>query len=227
MNRRTAVPFDPYYFQREAQAGRRYTTTATFRKIYASNHWGASARSGRGASFDQAAAVLRQLEALIEQLDVRTLLDVPCGDFTWMQHLTSDVRYIGGDVLPELVMENEQKWSGPRRRFAVIDILKDDLPDAELLLCRDCLVHFSFDDIGAALRNISRSRCRWLLATTFPDCATNEDIATGDWRPVNLERPPFDLPPPQLLLNEQCTEAGDTFADKSLALWDVEDLGLT
>jgi hypothetical protein len=226
MNRRTAVPFDPYYFHREAQTGRRYSTTAAFRHIYASNHWAASARSGGGASFDQAAAVLRQLEALIEQLDVRTLLDVPCGDFAWMQHLRSDVRYIGGDVLPELVVENERRWSGPRRRFVVIDILKDDLPDAELLLCRDCLVHFSFDDIGAALRNISRSRCRWLLATTFPDCATNEDIVTGDWRPVNLERPPFNLPPPQLLLNEQCTEAGDVFADKSLGLWDVEDLAL-
>ena len=46
---------------------------------------------------------------------------------------------------------------------------------------------------------------------------------TGDWRPINLERAPFHLPAPQLLLNEQCTEGGDTFADKSLALWRVED----
>ena len=42
---------------------------------------------------------------------------------------------------------------------------------------------------------------------------------TGDWRPLNLERPPFNLPAPALLLNEGCTEGGDTFADKSLGLW--------
>jgi hypothetical protein len=220
-NRRTSVPFDPYHFEREAQAGRRYSVTDAFRTIYASNHWGASERSGAGASIDQAQTVLAQLAALVEQLEVRTLLDVPCGDFAWMRHLRADVHYIGGDVLPELVAANERQWSTPTRRFQTIDLLRDELPAADLLLCRDCLVHFSLDDIATALRTIRRSGCRWLLTTTFPECATNEDIVTGDWRPVNLERAPFNLPVPLMLLNEHCTEGGDTFADKSLGLWPI------
>jgi len=223
-NRRTSVPFDPYHFEREAESGRRYSTADTFRRIYESNHWGAAERSGAGASHDQSAAVLAHLDTLIGQLGVRTLLDVPCGDFAWMQYLRADVHYVGGDVLPELVAANHRHWGGPSRRFAAIDILKDDLPDADLLLCRDCLVHFSFADVAAALRTIRRSRCEWLLTTTFPHCLVNEEIVTGDWRPINLERAPFHLPAPRLLLNEQCTEGGDTFADKSLALWRVEDL---
>lgn len=223
-NRRTSVPFDPYHFEREARAGRRYSTADTFRQIYASNHWGASERSGAGASHEQAATVLAQLGAVIERLGVRTLLDVPCGDFAWMQHLAADVRYIGGDVLPELVSANQQQWGGPSRQFTTIDVLNDDLPDADLLLCRDCLVHFSLADVDAAVRNIARSRCRWLLTTTFPQCPANEDIVTGDWRPLNLERAPFNLPAPAMLINEQCTEGGDLFADKSLALWRVDEL---
>jgi len=131
------------------------------------------------------------------------------------------VQYIGGDILPELAAANEQRYGGPGRRFVTLDLLADDLPDADLLLCRDCLVHLSFEAAGAALANIRRSRCRWLLTTTFPGCAANEDIVTGDWRPLNLELPPFNLPPPELLLNEHCTEAGNLFADKSLALYSV------
>ena len=220
-DRRTSVPFDPFYFEREAVEGRRYSTEETFRKIYRSNHWGAQERSGAGASVDQA-AVLAQLDTLIEQFGIRTLLDVPCGNFAWMRHLRADVHYIGGDVLPELARTNQERWGGPSRTFAAIDILKDALPAADLLLCRDCLVHFSFADAAAALRNIRRARCRWLLTTTFPNCTANEDIVTGDWRPLNLELPPFNLPAPHLLLNEQCTEGGDMFADKSLGLWRLE-----
>jgi hypothetical protein len=223
-NRRRSVPFDPFFFEREAVAGRRYSTEEAFRKIYASNHWGAQERSGAGASVDQAATVLTQLASLIERFNVRTLLDVPCGDFAWMRHLRADVRYIGADVLPELAQANQQHWGGPSRSFLTIDLLKDALPAADLLVCRDCLVHFSFADAAAALRTVARSPCTWLLTTTFPSCASNEDIVTGDWRPLNLQLPPFGLPAPHLLLNEQCTEGGDTFSDKSLGLWRVQEL---
>jgi hypothetical protein len=220
-NRRTSVPFDPFHFQHEAEAGRRYSGEEVFREIYRTNHWGASERSGAGASVEQAASVLAHLASLIETLQVRTLLDVPCGDFAWMRHLQADVRYIGGDVLPELAAANQERYGGPDRQFLTIDLLKDGLPDAEMLLCRDCFVHLSFADVAAALTNIRRSRCRWLLTTTFPGCASNEDIVTGDWRPLNLELPPLNLPAPRMLLNEQCTEGGNLFADKSLGLWKI------
>ena len=221
-DRRTTVPFDPFHFAREADAGRHYSAEDTFRTIYRTNHWGAAERSGAGASHDQAAAVLSQLASLIERLEIRTLLDVPCGDFAWMQHLRANVEYIGADILPELAAANQDRYGGPARRFLTLDLLADDLPDADLLLCRDCLVHLSFDAASAALANIRRSRCRWLLTTTFPGCPANEDIVTGDWRPLNLQLPPFNLPPPEMLLNEQCTEAGDVFKDKSLGLWRLD-----
>jgi len=218
-DRRTSVPFDPFYFEREAVEGRRYSTEETFRKIYRSNHWGAQERSGAGASVDQAAAVLAQLDTLIEQFGIRTLLDVPCGDFAWMQHLNASVRYVGGDVLPELAATNRERFGRPDREFVTLDLLKDGLPDADLLLCRDCLVHLSFEDARSALANIRRSRIGSLLTTTFPQCISNEDIVTGDWRPLNLQLAPFNLPAPDLLINEQCTEGGNLFADKSLGLW--------
>lgn len=82
-------------------------------------------------------------------------------------------------------------------------------------------MHLSFADIQRALDNLMRSAIPYLLTTTFPECQANEDIVTGDWRPLNLERPPFGFSPPLELLNEGCTEAGGLFADKSLGLWRI------
>ncbi|MEQ9667454.1 MAG: hypothetical protein RLO19_03765 [Coleofasciculus sp. G2-EDA-02] len=98
------------------------------------------------------------------------------------------------------------------------------LPTAEFLLCRDCLVHFSFADIHRTLNNIKISGIAYLLTTTFPDCSENEDITTGDWRLLNLEKPPFYFPKPLQLLNERCSDGGGQFQDKSLELWRVQDI---
>lgn len=87
-----------------------------------------------------------------------------------------------------------------------------------------CLVHFGFEDIRRALSNIRASRVKYLLATTFPACQSNEDIVTGDWRPLNLQIAPLHFPPPLRMLREGCTEGGGLFEDKSLGLWLVRDL---
>jgi hypothetical protein len=134
------------------------------------------------------------------------------------------VEYTGGDLLNELVVENQRRFGGPNRRFTPLDLTTSDLPGADILLCRDCLVHLSFAEIAQALGNIARSRIRYLLTTTFPSQSSNLDIVTGDWRPINLQSEPFGLPEPMELINEGCTEGKGVFADKSLGLWPVEQL---
>ncbi len=106
----------------------------------------------------------------------------------------------------------------------MLDLQSSPLPAADLMLCRDCLVHLSFADIARAIANVRTARVAYLLATTFPSQATNEDILTGDWRPLNLEVAPFHWPSPQEYLIEECTEANGLFADKSLGLWRVDAL---
>lgn len=219
--RRHAVPFDPEYFARRAAAGRVTSALEAFRHAYATNHWGsAESLSGPGASLDQTAVIRQQLPELCRRLNVRTLVDVPCGDFSWMALVDlGGIDYIGGDLLPELIEDNARRHAAPGRQFRVVNLLESILPRGDLVLCRDCLVHFSFTDIARAIHNLRRSGSTWLLTTTFPDEAVNEDIHTGDWRPLNLERPPFHWPPPAELINEHCTEGGGRFPDKSLGLW--------
>lgn len=220
------MPFDPHYFEKLAVRGETSSAEAIFRDIYRRNHWaGAASPSGAGASPDQTQQLGAALPALLRRLAVETLLDLPCGDYSWMRTIDLPVAsYVGADLLPELVQPLEEAYTDPKHQFRVLDLTRDPLPKTDLLLCRDCLVHLSFGEIRRALNNVLRSGIPFLLTTTFPGCEINEDIVTGDWRPLNLQQAPFGFPSPVELLNERCTEAGGLFADKSLGLWRVADL---
>jgi hypothetical protein len=196
-----------------------------FRKIYVENVWGSEvSHSGTGSDLEQTAVIRETLLVLIRELGVRTMLDVPCGDFHWMQRVDLDVDYIGADVVVDLIEANQANFGSDRRRFQVVNIADDDLPRVDLVFCRDLLVHFSFADALRAIANLKRSGSTWLLTTTFTDRSDHCDIATGQWRAINLQIPPFNFPAPLRMINENCTEFGTDWADKSLGLWRLADL---
>jgi hypothetical protein len=197
-----------------------------FSDIYQANAWGSSeSRSGPGSTRDQTEQLRLLMPGLLRELGVRSMLDAPCGDLAWMREVELPVeRYVGADLVPSLVQRNVALYGNAQRRFIVADIITDPLPTLDLILCRDCLVHFSDRRIRAAIRNFRRSGATFLLTTTFPDHGPNASIVTGDWQPLNLERPPFEFPPPLQLLREGCTEGDGAFADKALGLWRLADL---
>lgn len=198
-----------------------------FRVIWISNLWGdAESRSGTGSNLRETAVLRNRLASLLESLAVRRLLDVPCGDFHWMKEVRfpPGLVYEGGDIVEQIVDRNHSRYGGETRLFRTMDLLRDPLPAADLILCRDCLVHFSFVDIFAAIGNLKRSGSKYLLTTHYANDRTNEDIRTGRWRPLNLVQPPLNFPPPLFVIDEECSEAGGQYRDKRLALWRLEDL---
>lgn len=222
-DRRDLVPFDPRYFEKRSSG---LSLRERFSHIYKSDLWsGKDSVSGAGASRDQTRVLEAELPRLLRHLEVDILLDVPCGDFGWMQHVDLPVKeYIGGDIVQELMASNQERYGRDDRRFVPLDLTSDPLPPAGLLLCRDALVHLSVEDIFAALRNVKESHITYFLTTTFPDHEKNVDIRSGDWRLLNLEKPPFEFPEPLLLINERCTEGAGAYEDKSLGLWRVTDI---
>jgi len=151
---------------------------------------------------------------------VQSILDAPCGDANWIREIITGIAYTGIDIVPSLIEQNIHQWTGnDAHRFTVADITVDPLPKADLILCRDCLVHLSFAHIDAAVANFRASGARWLLTTTFPLIEENNDCEDGDWRALNLTLPPFCWPQPQMLISESCLEAHGTWHDKSLGLW--------
>jgi hypothetical protein len=199
-----------------------------FGRIYADNAWqGSESVSGRGSDLDQTASLRANLPTVLGSLSIGTLLDVPCGDFNWMRHVVESLpslTYLGGDIVPNLVARNRSLHATDRIAFDVLDLATSTLPSADMLFCRDCLVHLSFDVIGNVIENIRRSPIKYIALTTFTGRTTNVAIRTGEWRPLNLEVAPFCFPKPLALLNEGCTEENGTLADKCIGIWAIDDV---
>lgn len=197
-----------------------------FTKIYREHGFGGKASvSGPGSDLSQTKSIVEALPTILEKFGIATILDIPCGDCHWMDTLDlGRVRYVGADIVRALVKENTHRLGWKGMQFRHLNLITDQLPPVDLVLCRDCLVHFSYRDIFKALRNICRSGSTYLLTTTFVSRRSNEDILTGQWRPLNLSVPPFCLPQPVTLVNEGCGEHAGTYGDKSLGLWRIEDI---
>jgi hypothetical protein len=193
----------------------------TFEQAYRTGIWTRTGESlsGEGSTLAYTEELRRALPDVLRALGVRTLLDVPCGDWNWMSQIDLPVeRYIGGELVPAVVEENEARFGNARIEFRVIDLCVDPLPAADLLLCRDALVHFSYADIWRALENILAGEIAFLATTTFPGTKENADLVTGiHWRHLNLEAAPFRFPPPLLTLPEGSEE-------RWLGIWRVSDL---
>ena len=196
-----------------------------FTKIYHENGFGgANSISGPGSDLSQTIAVRNQLRAMCRYLALHSMLDIPCGDFHWMKHVDLEgIDYVGADIVTDLIRENSQ-YEASNVHFCKLNLIHDKLPKVDLVFCRDCLVHLSFRDTFMALHNVCDSGSTYLLTTTFTKRPHNRDIATGGWRTLNLEAPPFSFPPSLKTISEECTEGGGAFSDKSLGLWRVEDI---
>ena len=197
-----------------------------FDKIYRTNAWGdPDTYSGAGSNTTNTAVIRERLPLLLKELGVRTILEIPCGDFFWMKDLPLDVdRYIGADIVRDIIAANKKKFECPGKIFIVLDILSDSLPTVDLILCRDCLAHFSHNNIKRALTNMKKSNSRYVLTSTTISRNENPDITTGSFRPLNLQIAPFSFPDPITIFNEQCLYGNGIYFDKSLGVWEIKNL---
>lgn len=177
--------------------------------------------SGRPETLCGAGSTLRETEYLrsllpimFSDLGVRSLLDAPCGDFNWMAQVDlTGIDYIGADYSDDNLKAARQRAD---RDFRRLDIVTDDLPDADAMLCRDFHQHIPNAMVISALRNFVASGIRWLIATTH-DNPVNEDIEKpGMFRRINLEVGPFCLPATRTLI------ADPPGSGHYLAVWDRE-----
>jgi len=183
--------------------------------------------SGFGSALAQVKTVIEELPKVIKELNIKTIFDIPCGDFNWFKEINlSNNIYLGGDIVEDIVHRNNQKYQSDNINFVQFNMLEDIQESMDLVFCRDSLVHLSIMDIWKALLNIQKSNSRYLMTTTFTQEEKNNDIVTGGWRPLNLMKAPFNFPEPIRIINENCTEKDGVFKDKSLAVWEIKDLGL-
>ena len=146
-------------------------TEEIFTSIFYANLWGGKeSASGLGSDLDQTDRIIKEIPHLIQKFSIKSLLDAPCGDFWWMHHtdLSELDLYIGIDIVGGLIDKNKKLYGNEIKLFLHKNIITDPLPKVDLILCRDCFVHLTFNQIFLTLRNIKLSGSKYLLLTTFP-----------------------------------------------------------
>lgn len=190
-----------------------------FNYYYNNNFWGDSESvSGPGSTLAYTENLRAELPKLVEELEVASILDSPCGDYNWFRMIewNVEITYVGGDIVESLVSRNQQLYGSEKRNFVCLDIIKDKLPDADIWLCRDCLFHLSNTDIAIVLKNFLQSNIKYLLTSTYPRSKKSIDIPSGSFRLLNLEISPFNLGKPLKVIDDFI----DGFPERQLGLWE-------
>lgn len=194
----------------------------TFAGIYRRGGWGGESKSGEGSSLEATAAIREALPRIVAEYGISSVLDAPCGDYHWMQTVDLGALYIGVDLVPEMIDVTRARYATDAVTFDCLDIVADQLPTADLIVCRDTLQHLSYGDVWATLRNFKATGARYLLVTSYADTATNRDIETGGYRPLNLAARPFDFPAPLLKVDESGLARNEP--DKAMYLYDLAEI---
>jgi len=189
-----------------------------FRRYYRANQWGSlESVSGHGSTVQYTENIRLEIPLLLSKYQIKRILDAPCGDYNWFRLILrpADVLYVGGDIVREIVERNVRLFSNEKTHFLVLDITRDPLPEVDLWMCRDCLLHLSNAAIFRVITNFLTSPVEYFFASTYDECSSNQDTPTGGARPVNLERPPFSFPQPILKVADWI----DGFPVRSMGLW--------
>ena len=194
-----------------------------FEEIYVGRLFGKSdSASGPGSTLEATRAIRQSIFDVIEQFQIKSIVDVPCGDLFWLSQLDfSRVEYTGLDIVPKLI--SDLKESFPSGNFRLHDATQDDLEYFDLILCRDLFVHLTNAQIVSSLELFRNSGSKYLLTTTFVNLKKNPELRVPKigvgWRPLNLVLNPFNLGDPILTINEESLEGRGKYSDKCLALW--------
>lgn len=195
------------------------TAAETFEKIYDENFWGGAKGefySGEGSTEKYSDPYTETIKKFIAENGIKKIIDLGCGDFRAAAKIVSpEISYVGVDVVQSLIEDNRRKYASENVEFRCLNIVEDELPDADLCLIRQVLQHLSNAEISKILENCGKYK--YLIVTEhYPHprrkAAPNLDIPHGpEMRlhfdsAVYLDEPPFNLENVSLLLDLEAEE---------------------
>lgn len=177
-------------------------TKAVFTDIFVNRRWDSNdsendSVSGPGSSITHTANIRAELPVMFDTFSIGSVFDAPCGDLNWMSKVLEqrpDIEYVGGDIVDELIESNRKKYANlSNAKFINVDITVDELPSADIMICRECLFHLSNEKIKAFFENFLRSDISALLMTCDLDSEPNFDIESGGFRRINFFNTPWNF----------------------------------
>ena len=201
-----------------------------FTSIYKSNHWSHDQKflsnefvsvSGPGSNIntEQFFSLVKNFTQIITDYNIKSLLDMPCGDFLWIHKIIKDrnIDYLGVDIVEELIEENKTKYKNKNFNFENHNILNfSTKKQFDLILIRDLFIHIKNPDILQIIQNVKQMNFRYVALNSYNN-KTNKDVIEGQHRKVNLLIEPFNLKQPTYSFK-------DHEEDKFIFIYDKKNL---
>jgi FkbM family methyltransferase len=161
-----------------------------FGRIYKLDSW--SNGSGPGSRTKNVIEYRSFLERFIVENDIKTVTDFGCGDWQFSRFIDwSGISYTGIDVVSE-VIERNASFTAANVSFEVFEALTD-LPGGDLLIAKEVLQHLPNSIVNDYLDAFCSSYKFVLVVNgAEPLSQVNLDINPGEYRPLRLEKPPFN-----------------------------------
>ena len=96
------------------------TPEEIFTDIYLRHLWGGGKEtvSGSGSTLRSTRSIVKQIPFIIKKFNIKSILDVPCGDFNWMRKVDlSGVKYLGADIVFPMINKNNKIYGKKDRTF--------------------------------------------------------------------------------------------------------------
>jgi SAM-dependent methyltransferase len=208
---------------------RNRTAEAVFTEIYENNLWGGGRGPYCSGAGSRDAAVVGPYVACMKRELQRigspsmTVVDLGCGDYTIGRQLSPMCgRYVGVDVVRDLVAYNNDKFANELISFRHLDIVNEELPDGDVCLVRQVLQHLSNDQICKVLPKLDKYIFSFVtehhpsphrLTVENLDKPHGADIRVNLGSGVFLDAPPFSAERALRLLLEVPGHAGPDALD--------------
>lgn len=174
---------------------------SVFTTIYNENLWSMgqnNSKCGLGSSDEFTTNIRKHLLDMIKTRNIKTMIDVSCGDLNWMKHIfpALDCDYLGIDIVKAFIDENHKQFNSQTIRFHHGDFLEylKTAPSnsVDLVLCRHTCEHLPNEYIMNFLNEVKRV-AKYLLLTTHRNATVNVDVlpTRTPYRPINLNLSPY------------------------------------
>lgn len=166
-----------------------------FSTIYSRRLW-ADNPSGEGSTPENTKFYRYFLQNFLADQHIQSVVEIGCGDWGFSKLMDwKGINYTGYDICRELVETNRKQFGSSSIQFRHGNGLRLDLPQADLLICKDVLQHLPNQEVLLLPRQLKKYKHVLLINDVDPATLSsdNPDILAGEYRLLDLNKPPFNL----------------------------------
>ena len=169
-----------------------------FDNIYKNNVWGKGkiegGSSGSGSSPEVNKLYLSFLSSFIKENNIKSIVDIGCGDWQIMSLLNMDnIHYRGYDVSKKIIDYNNNIHKKTHIEFYLEELdKKSNYERADLLICKDVLQHLSYLNINNIVSQLNKYKYVIIINDIVKD-TDNVDINDGRVRSLDIQKQPFNI----------------------------------